>query len=144
MSLERSLHALNTHIFVLKIGQENDAATAVWSDPTLWFWPIFVVERSTSMGLDRDVTHYIVMVTRKGAECIQQMTARRQAVDSRKNDLRSCSTGQERSAFSLGSQPLASFTQDNVAYAFEKVSRSTFHDWMRNEKTFPAVCLLWW
>ena len=141
VSLERSLHDLNVDIFVLKIGQE------MMSLQPFEVTQLFDFGRF-SLSSDRQewaatVTSLTGMVTRNVAECIQQMTARRQAVDLRKNELRSCSRGLERLAFSLGSQPSTSFTQDNVAYAFKKVSRCSFRDWTRNEKTFPTVCLSW-
>ena len=100
VSFERSLHDLNADTFVLKIRQEITPEKPF--EVTKLF--DFAVERSTSVGRGRNFAHCIAMETRNVAECIQQMTARRQAVDSRKNELRSCFTGQEQLAFFLGSR----------------------------------------
>ena len=59
----------------------------------------FALDRSPSVTCGRDFAHYIAMVTRNILECIQQKTARIQAVDWRKNEVHSCSTDQERLLF---------------------------------------------
>ena len=46
--------------------------------------------------------------------------------------------------FCFGLRRTTAFTWDPVATAFKKDSRCTFCDQMRNEKTLPMVCLLWW
>ena len=144
MSVNRSLHDLNVDNNVLKVGQEMMSQQPFEVIQLFDFGRFSRSSDWQAWTATATFAHCIAMATQNVAKCIQQMTARKQAVDSRKNELRSCSAGQERLAFSLGSQPSTSFTQDNVAYAFEQVSRCTFCDWMRNETTFPMVRLSWW
>ena len=54
---------------------------------------------STNVTGGCSFAHCIAMVTRNVLECIQQMTARIQAVAHRNNELHSCSTDQERLVF---------------------------------------------
>ena len=55
--------------------------------------------QSANVTHGRDFTHGIAMVTWNVLECIQQMMGRIEAVDLRKNELNSGSTGQERLDF---------------------------------------------
>ena len=60
-------------------------------------WPNdFTVEPSTRVSPGSDFAHCIAMVTRNVLQCMQHMTVRSQAFDSRKNELHSNSTGHER------------------------------------------------
>ena len=77
ISLERSFSYLNVHILFLKIGQE---LTPLQLFEVTWLID-FGVDRSTNVTRGRDFAHCIAMVTRNVLECIQQMTARIQAVD---------------------------------------------------------------
>ena len=95
ISLERSLHYLNVDTLFSKIGQEI---------MTLQLFEVtqlidFGHDRSTNVTRSHGFAHCIPMVTQDVLECIQQMTARIQAVDQRKNELHSCSTDQERLVF---------------------------------------------
>ena len=59
----------------------------------------FTPDRLSGVTRGHDFAHCIAMVTRNVLECIQQKTARIQAVDWRKNEVHSCSTDQERLDF---------------------------------------------
>ena len=93
--MERSFHYLNVDTLFLKIGQEMTPLQPF--EVTLLI--DFALDRSTSVTRDRDFAHCITMVARNVWECIQQMTARVEAVDCRKNELYSCSTDEERLDF---------------------------------------------
>ena len=94
ISLERSFHYLNADTLFLKIGQEMTLLQPFEVTQLI----DFALDRSTSVTCGRDFAHSITMVTLKRL-CIQQMTARIQAVDWRKNELHSCSTDEERLDF---------------------------------------------
>ena len=95
ISLERSFHYLNADTLFLKIGQEMTPLQPFEVTQLI----DFALDRSTSVTCGRDFAHSITMVTWNVQKCIQQMTARIQAVDWRKNELHSCSTDEERLDF---------------------------------------------
>ena len=77
ISLERSFHYLNVDTLFLNIGQEMTPLQPFEVTQLI----DLALDWSTSMTRGRDFAHCIAMVTRNVLDCIQQMTARIQAVD---------------------------------------------------------------